>query len=116
LKFLDNAEVIEVSDFSDVDTSWVFVEMLDSSLYQTYKIPTGSQYNPWAYVIFAQWDNSAVPLVKVFPDGRVVFDEVAYAMKYSSFWEHIVLEIFSQNENASIAKIFFKIDAWFLMK
>ena len=116
LKLEDNREISITSNMNNLEKKWIYLKLLDIANFNYYKVPTGVSYNPWATVIYKQWDIKRKPIYIIFPDGRIKIANRKYNIIYKDYSKNVWFSLVSRHWNKDIAELQYNIEWAYLMK
>jgi hypothetical protein len=116
IKLTKNKDIYIVNNFDNLEEKGLYLNLINKSQYNFYKIPDLAEYSAWAIVIYKQNDLNKKEVFTIFPDWRIKYNDIKYKLKYFSNWENMWFELVSRIWNNTIWKLLYNIDWSYLMK
>jgi len=116
IKLLENREISLISDISNLDKKWIYLQLLNTWDYSYYKVPTWLSYSPWTMVIYKKSDINKNPIFIIFPDWRIKVEDNRYDIIYRDYKNNIWLTFISKVWNKKIADLLYNVEWSYLMK
>jgi hypothetical protein len=114
---VNNVEKIELVDnFSNELADWIYIKFINKTNYNFFTTPNSIQYNPSSFSIYRLTDVDKNPLFSLFTDWRINTLNKFYTLKYSTFWDFIVIKLLDKHYNREIAEVLYKINWDYIME
>ena len=105
-----------VNIFDSDASDGIYIRLIDSESYGYYKIPLWVPNSPWAVVIYAIDDVNQTPLYTLFRDGRIDVLDPRFELKYSSFEDSVVIQLYDTTTTQTAWEVLLKVDANYILR
>ena len=115
IQITQTADIGLVNEFtSDLD-NWLYLRFIDSENYGYYKLPLWVPYNAGAVVLHRIEDEAKTPLYTLFRDGKIDTLDTRFELRYNSFEESVVIELYDSTIDKVVWEVLIKVDANYIL-
>jgi len=116
IQILDTVDIQILSEFTSDLSAGMYLRFVDSENYGYYKIPLGVPFNPGAVVIYRIEDSEKTPLYTLFRDGRIDTFDNRFELRYNSFEDSVVYDLYDTTIGKKVWEVLIKVDANYILR
>ena len=116
IQILNTVDIQILSEFTNNLSSGMYLRFVDSENYGYYKIPLGVPFNPGAVVIYRIEDSEKTPLYTLFRDGRIDTFDSRFELRYNSFEDSVVYDLYDTTIDKKVWEVLIKVDANYILR
>lgn len=113
---MPTGEISVVADASSWDATGMYLQVLDQSTYNTYRVPLDVPYNPGSVSVYRNSDSSRQAIMTVFRDGRINIDSENYRLEYRTLWEDASFVLVDIVSGVDITQLVYNMDASYILR
>jgi uncharacterized repeat protein (TIGR01451 family) len=109
-------EISIVPTLTDLDTTGLYIKILDQERFASYRIPLWVEYNPGSVSVYLSADSDKKAVMTLFQDGRVHINEAQYRLEYRTLGEDASLVLVQKWTNRDIAQVVYHMEASYILR